>query len=235
LNFSHYYWLFLFLFIDGFSISTSYITNGVANTDLAIFVKYGANTIANAIASAAACMYDQNGRPTFGLITIYSAFFDDKYSAIGLDVVLHELIHVLGFSSSLIPTFRDSNGIRYTAPTITESRTGNGVTVDKTKLTTPYVKQAVRAHFNCPTLSGAELEESGALSAGSHWDMRLFIEDIMSPAAYWINPAEGRAIISNVTLGLLQDSGWYQVNFAMAKPMKWLAGSGCEVDKRCSE
>ena len=72
------------------------------------------------------------------------------------------------------------------------------------KITTPRVLAAVRAHFNCPIMLGAEIEgenPTGLLgSAGAHWEHRLFKGEVLSTYA-------GNAI-TNLTLSLMEDSGW---------------------------
>ena len=55
-----------------------------------------------------------------------------------------------------------------------------GLTV--TKIVTPEVKAAVRDHFDCPSLNGAQLENQDGSSGscfGSHWEERLFMDDLM--------------------------------------------------------
>lgn len=43
-------------------------------------------------------------------------------------------------------------------------------------------------------------------------------------------------IISNITLALMEDTGWYIANYSMAEPMSWGKGLGCDfVMKSCKE
>lgn len=96
---------------------------------------------------------------------------------------------MLGFSSNLYSFYKNSVGASYAAVTASETRTYNGVTKTITKITTPNALAAAQSHFGCTSITGVELEEyGGSGTAGSHWDMRLFMDDIMSPAAYWVNP-----------------------------------------------
>ena len=74
---------------------------------------------------------------------------------------IHEFTHALGFSSSLYAHYIDMNNVPYTAPTFVENQVGNGVTYEVVKMSTPKVVQTAREHFNCPTLNGVELENSG--------------------------------------------------------------------------
>jgi hypothetical protein len=76
------------------------------------------------------------------------------------------------------------------------------------RIITPTVVEAVRDHFGCPTLRGAPLEDDfGRGSAGSHWDQRRLEGEIMDPVAGQ-NTFDGRHVITNLTLGLLKDTGW---------------------------
>jgi hypothetical protein len=73
----------------------------------------------------------------------------------------------------------DPNGNYYPSSTTTTMLTRTtpaGVTYNSTvtKLVTPQVVNFTRAHYNCSTMYGAELEDAGgAGTAGSHWEARV--------------------------------------------------------------
>lgn len=73
------------------------------------------------------------------------------------------------------------------------------------RIVTPAVRQAAQRHFACPTLSGVPLEDD--FGGSSHWDQRLLEGEIMDPVA-GTDTFVGRHIVSNITLALLQDTGW---------------------------
>jgi leishmanolysin-like peptidase len=80
-----------------------------------------------------------------------------------------------------------------------------GLTV--AKIVTPTVVEVARAHFDCPTLDGAELENQptgDGSCVGSHWEERLFNTEFMSAIA-----DTKIQHYSRLSLALLQDSGWY--------------------------
>lgn len=43
-------------------------------------------------------------------------------------------------------------------------------------------------------------------------------------------------VFSRITLALMEDSGWYKVNYSMASPLNWGKGLGCDfVKKSCKD
>lgn len=61
---------------------------------------------------------------------------------------------------------KDANGL-----SVVTTNTPSGRTV----INTPNVLKAVKDHFACPDVLGAEIEDDGGPgSAGSHWEERLF-------------------------------------------------------------
>lgn len=76
------------------------------------------------------------------------------------------------------------------------------------RVVSPAVRREVRAHFACPDLEGADLEDDGGRgSAGSHWEARLFQGELMNAIAASEAYSE-RQQLTNLTLALLEDSGW---------------------------
>ena len=85
------------------------------------------------------------------------------------------------------------------------------------KIITAKVKEKVREYFNCPTLNGAELDNEDPdplFVFNSHWSERILGDDLMNGFV----PSEGEELpqLSNITLALYEDSGWYQVNYSNA-------------------
>eukprot|EP00761_Pharyngomonas_kirbyi_P014446 gb/GECH01014476.1/.p1 GENE.gb/GECH01014476.1/~~gb/GECH01014476.1/.p1 ORF type:complete len:597 (+),score=98.17 gb/GECH01014476.1/:1-1791(+) len=195
-------------------------------------------------ASSAECARDQNDRPILGHINIAPRSLHhatDSDPSFLERTILHQMIHVLGFSQYKFSQFRDSNGILYQEPVISQRRTINRITKDIKYLTTPTLLAEVRSYFSCDELPGAELEEwrhpvsviSGDLmpsnaseaAYGSHWESRLFPEDIMAvrPSPSLTNNYQ----LSRLTLAALEDSGWYGVDYKTASSNTWGQGLGC--------
>ncbi|XP_029646723.1 leishmanolysin-like peptidase [Octopus sinensis] len=108
-------------------------------------------------------------------------------------------------------------------------------------IVTPKVVEEVRRHFNCSTLEGAELEDQlmngktladGLIdgTAFTHWEKRVFENEAMT-GTYTQNP-----VISRITLALMEDTGWYRVNYDNAKEYEWGKDLGCDfVKTNCYE
>ncbi|CAF3448418.1 unnamed protein product, partial [Rotaria socialis] len=216
------------------------------------------------LATASFCQLESDqDRPIAGNINVCPRRLRGDHNSIDFDrlvsTIKHEILHTLVFSSGLFAFFRDSNGDPFTErdpatrwPKIYDEKlqvytpsdkvlqqvvrknwkTRSG-TIDKitTMLVTPKVKAIVREHFGCPTLEGAELENQGSVgTALTHWEKRLFEHEIMT------GTYTQESVISNLTLALLEDSGWYDVSYAFGKPLLWGRNLGCDfVKTSCKE
>jgi len=170
-------------------------------------------------ASASSCISSTfNPRPMAGRIEIYDVFDFKKNNikAFLQTVLFHEMTHILVFTPRLIRIFGgireiDLNGEKRQA------------------ISSPKVLEKARLHFGCPTLQGVPLEDQGGDgSAGSHWDGRYMLGDYMVSTSYNENT------ISDITLALFEDSGWYKVNYYTGGLFKFGKGAGCEFfEKDC--
>jgi hypothetical protein len=148
--------------------------------------------------------------------------------------VLHELVHVLGFEPDLFTTFRKrESGEPYAASElyVSEQLWSNVTALAKSvrKVRLPRVLAAAREQYACATLTGLELEEFGGPgTAGSHWEKRVVLDELMAPTI------TQSSVLSSLTLALLDDSGWYTVDYRMAQLLTWGRKKGCEfVNNRC--
>lgn len=211
------------------------------------------------LATASFCQLEPDkDRPIAGNVNICPKQLIGTQSSIDFDrlvsTIKHEILHTLVFSSGLFAFFRDSNGKPYTErdsatrwpknyddklqvyipseqvlkKIIRKNWQIRGGTIDKeiSILVTPKVREIVREHFACPTLEGAELEDQGSTgTALTHWEKRLFEHEIMT------GTYTQESIISNLTLALLEDSGWYDVSYEYGKPLLWGRQLGCDFVK----
>jgi len=166
-------------------------------------------------------------RPNFGKIVFNLGLINttsnstDSFDEL-LKVTVHELTHVVAFSSGLYKFFIDpTNNLNYGDANVAQIYTND--TNTKPILKTPLVVEAAKKHYNCATLTGMRLEDEGSTqSVGSHWERSVLQNEYMTASAV------GReAVISNFTLSLFQDSGWYQVNFSKVDEIQWGHGEGC--------
>ncbi|XP_041481209.1 uncharacterized protein LOC121428565 [Lytechinus variegatus] len=168
-------------------------------------------------------------------------------------VVQHEIYHAIGVNSGLFAFFRDENGDPLTPlqengfPEFDSSaghfkwseRVARTMSLDwdirggKTQrnvtiLVTPNIVREARQHFGCDSIEGVELEDDGDGSALSHFEARIFTTESMAPQL-----TVGRKF-SRLTLAWLEDTGWYEVDYAYADPYTWGRGLGCGfVNQSC--
>ena len=177
-----------------------------------------------------------------------------------LDVLMHEVGHICGMSDEFFKYFRDgesgepltrrpfqkvmatcvdgsqrevelpdSNTLR-----LTEAVDANGGDHLYYEVVTPLVKAVVRNQFGCQQLNGARLEQQPTRKkscTGSHWDERLFFTEAMGPIY-----TEGSSMLSPLTLALMADTGFYEVNFESSyiQNSPFGMGAGCDfVKKNC--
>ena len=193
--------------------------------DLYIFVKFlPQEELGYTILAAAAPGYFDNstGQPSMGILFLNK---DYKYSRgnslIHLEnVVLHELTHVLGFSRFILTYF---------FPHICFNKTDADGFVRPYLNSTKLLKVA-KKYFNCNEIDGVPLEELGGEgSFGSHWEEKIFLGEYMNAAIY---PEE--QVISEFTLALLEDLGYYKANYYTGGLMQYGKNKGCDfLNKKC--
>lgn len=133
-------------------------------------------------------------------------------------LLMHELIHSLGFSKSLFPYFLDENG----KPRKGHIKTVNLLGSMRTVINVPKLTTKLRNYFGCANLEGAYLENNGgAGTAGSHFERRHFVFDTMASGV-----VHGRKV-TQFTLGMLEASGWYEPDYDYVEPYFFGQGQGC--------
>ena len=198
------------------------IINWSNNYDLILFPSFDYdNPVANVYASAYACyLLKSNNRPLAGRIYIQNNF-DFKKNNIKIflqNILFHEITHVFVFDPFLLRRF---NAIK------TVYKNDESISV----ISTPKVLEKARLHFNCNELDGVPLEnEGGAGSENSHWESRYMLGDYMISNNYY------EVVISDITLALFEDSGWYKVNYYTGGLFRFGKNIGCDFfEKKCIE
>ncbi|XP_053537798.1 ciliated left-right organizer metallopeptidase [Ictalurus punctatus] len=200
---------------------------------LMIKVYFTSIKVSSMLAYSAHCQSDSEGRPVAGVMVICREplsieGFSHEHM---VQTVIHELLHVLGFSKELFSKWTDRSLSSQMG--MDSSSHGQVIYTDESgqmRLYTPNVNKALHTHLNTTHNLGAPLENQDADSHGfsSHWEARVLQGSIMT--AMLAEPALVR--IDVITLSALQDTGWYSVNLSQAQNLLWgetfaLSGFGC--------
>ena len=193
------------------------IKSGVDN-DIILVPIIDKNLGSGTLAAASSCyLNNEDKRPIMGYILInpYINDYEDKNSKeYFILLFLHEITHILVFSDGLYKYYLYSGSV-------TTKKIINGK--ERTLISTPKVKNIAAQHFNCSSITGVELENQGGEgSEGSHWESRVMLGDYMMSSDY------GEIVISDITLALFEDSGWYEVNYYTAGLFRFGKGQGCD-------
>ena len=90
---------------------------------------------------------------------------------------------------------------------------------------TPTVMREARSYYNCSDILFLPLEdEGGSGSAISHWERSQFNNEIMTASSV------PNSKISVFTLALLEDSGWYSIDFMLKDDYTFLKNSKCNFN-----
>lgn len=206
------------------------VKNGV-DTDLVIFPFFDSTLSSTSTeAYASACIISPvDKRPVAGLIGFSPKFNPSKpnWDTYYTNLALHELTHVLVFNPNLFEYFRDANGNSYNTADVQKTQVINGL--ERNLLAYPKTLAAAKNHFNCSSLLGVELEnQGGSGTAASHWESRVMLGD------YMIGLSFDDTAISDITLALFEDSGWYQIKYYTGGLFKFGKNKGCDfVTKKC--
>ena len=170
---------------------------------------------------------DSTHQPLIAGILLNTAITTSESSEDLIQLFTHELSHALGFMSYFYPYFVKPDGTSYNN-TYYVNATVRGVNV--TYMATPNVISHARAAFGCDSLPGMELEVLGSdATAYSHWAGRLMYNEYMNPSI-----VSGQSSYSDITLALLEDSGWYKPDYSYAEKIDWGYQKGCDFhNKKC--
>lgn len=222
---------------SGVPIPNEYVTTGV-NADLVVFITsrpmhsgQDVNLVDHlGITGGIDCQSDPQGRPIFGHLNIAPKIIG-QLANIQKAATLHEMLHIMGFSMHKFPQYRDPQGNVRQNVILQEQRTHKGEVVTIKFLNLPTPLEFVRKHFACASIQGLELEDVPGFE--SHLEKRVFMNELMT-ADFTLTHGGDGPVLSEITLGIFQDSGWYQVNFSSAERYIWGRGFGCKlVQDRC--
>lgn len=211
-------------------------TVGIPNADYLLVVT-ARPTAGSVLAWATECQSDQYARPLCGHANISPArmSMSSKDLPNQISVVTHEIGHALGFSSSKYGSFRKPGTLARVDSLTDVLSTTFDTTLGKVvkRIVTPKVVSFVKSHYNCDNWpnAGGEIEDyGGSGTAGSHWEKRLVMNELMNPVS------EPYMVKSGLTLSYFEDSGWYSVDYSIAERLPWGENQGCDfVRKKCSD
>ncbi|EGR32455.1 leishmanolysin family protein, putative [Ichthyophthirius multifiliis] len=214
-------------------VNEKYRKDGERNSDIHIWVVQNYNNPQNSVlADAIYCQMDDTlKRVNFGRIKInmQNIYLDGTNYGYQRDFnnILHEIFHILGFSSGLY---------RYWINPSTGNYYGNEVDNYVSQqflrekqiliLQTPNVLATAQKYYACLTLKGMQLQNDENIinSTGSHWEKTILFDELM--VAY----SSGKeSQLSVFTIALLRDTGYYaEVNESMANDIQWGRNKGCD-------
>ena len=186
----------------------------------------------NILSSAKFCYLDNDiKRPLAGFIYIEKNITELEMRKTNIDkyytmIFLHELTHILIFDAQLFSPYNPNIEIKKIE--ILKQR--------RTIISSPKVIEMAKRHFGCKTLKGIELEnqdydwkeiinddnQNPYDEYSNHWDARTMLTDYMTSIHY------DEITISEITLALFEDSGWYKVKYYTGGLFRYGKNQGCE-------
>ena len=170
------------------------------------------------LAAASPCLFLNNYKPIGGVVRINPDLDMNYYDSKDFleKLLLHELSHVLCFHPFY---FEKLNLMK------NETRNGR----NHSYITSPKVLEKARIHFNCKNIKGIQLEDQGGEgSIGAHWEARNMLGDYMISTDY------PEVVISDITLALFEDTGFYKVNYYTGGLFRFGKNQGCSfLEEKC--
>lgn len=138
-----------------------------------------------------------------------------------LDTTLHELAHALVFDTSLYGLYIKPDGTTWGAAA-TEKVTLRDI--ETTLLKTTHVTEWAKKFYDCPSITGMQMENQGSTgSVGSHWERTVTYDELMTASR--IGPTK---TFSSLTMAIFRDSGWYVVDDSQMATLSWGYKRGCD-------
>jgi len=145
------------------------------------------------------------------------------------ELVIHELLHTLGFSNSMFLNAVGASGQNKRLLSKLPVTDTDGATDSVWHFVRGRAYERAQAYFNCHNASdwqGLPLMGLPEIGRASHWETRIMRDDVMSYG--------GRPIVSSLTLAAMEDLGFYVANYSHAGCMNWGYQQGCAfVTSRC--
>jgi hypothetical protein len=137
-------------------------------------------------------------------------------------LALHEITHILVFNDALYEDYIDSE----MNPIDLDKVIGKKILPSGKKMSYIKTKNIIekgKEHFGCKHFEGVPLEYNGGPgTVGAHWAKKYMNTD------YMIGDSYGENLITDLTLALFEDSGWYKVDYEQSNLFLWGKNKGCE-------
>ena len=180
--------------------------------------------------------FGEENRPTIGNLIIDAEKIpkqinpDDEYQIRNYtQIFLHSFTHILGFTKSVL----DRKGFIKTEPLLNRIDSKNNQ-INKLVINTPNIIEMAKKYYNCyeaNKIKGIELDTDNheLCSEEVHWEGRILLGEYMTSTIYF--PEQ---VISEFTLTLLEELGWYKINHYTGGLMKFGKNKGCDfLTKDC--
>ena len=179
------------------------------------------------IADADVCEFDKiTGRPIVGYFELNLNAITTKPANLILlmGTFVHEFYHILVFNYDLFDKFIKADGSLVGRDNLIRQYP----VIIKGQIRQAYIGENVlnfaRKFLNYPMLQGVVLENDGGEgSAGSHWEHMYWSTDFMAPSD--TNPS----LLSELSLSMALDSGWYDVDSRFAETLEYGKGAGVDI------
>jgi len=141
-------------------------------------------------------------------------------------LLLHEMMHTFGFSSSVYKYWVSSSGRTLSGHVKSMSIAGKKHTV----INVPSLTNKLRDYHGCSSVPGAILEDDGGSGTdASHFEKKFYLYENMATGSH-----SGKRV-SSLSLALLEATGWYDVDYSYAEPYFYGEGQGCSfINGKCS-
>ena len=196
------------------TISQDY-PNFLIKNDLIIFPMFH-SLDQGVLAAAAPCIIGDKYRPYAGVLFINNNldFGKTNVKLYMKNLLLHEITHILAFH----PYFFEKLNMTKKEDSISYIISKN-------------VIAKAKEHFGCSSLTQIALENQGGQgSIGAHWESRYMLGDYMVSTDY------PEVAMSDITLALIEDTGFYKVNYYSGGLFKFGKNKGCNFfNKKCIE
>ena len=189
--------------------------NFLKDNDVIVFPSFNSQLNKQVIAAAGFCLnYGKKQQPVGGILYINPnlSFEMENMELYMKNILFHEITHILVFSPIL---FEYLGMVAY-------GRNSAYIVSEKVLL-------KARQHFNCGSLPGVPLENQGGEgSVGSHWESRYMLGDYMISTDY------DDCVLSDITLALFEDTGFYEVDYYSGGLFKFGKNQGCKFfNEKC--